>query len=119
MRPRDADLLATLKRGVDRQPANVKPILHEVIEAAETMEARPYPQGRACVDRGLEAQGSRLQARHLDLGQIGQGAVALGCIAAAVTGQVEIGIPCVVGGAAGLGSVEITGTRSSPKVQSR
>jgi hypothetical protein len=34
-------------------------------------------------------------------GQIGQGAVALGCIAAAVTGQVEIGIPCVVGGALG------------------
>jgi hypothetical protein len=31
---------------------------------------------------------------------IGQGALALGCIAAAATGQVEFGIPCVVGGAA-------------------
>jgi len=31
---------------------------------------------------------------------IGQSAIAGGCIAAAVMGQVEFGIPCVVGGAA-------------------
>jgi len=33
-------------------------------------------------------------------GQVGEGALALGCIAAAVTGQVEFGLPCVIGGAA-------------------
>ena len=32
-------------------------------------------------------------------GQVGQGALALGCIAAAVAGQIELGIPCVVAGA--------------------
>jgi hypothetical protein len=35
-----------------------------------------------------------------EVGPVGQGALALGCIAAAVTGHVELGIPCVVGGAA-------------------
>jgi hypothetical protein len=33
-------------------------------------------------------------------GQVGEGAIAIGCIAAALSGQVEFGIPCVVGGAA-------------------
>jgi hypothetical protein len=32
-------------------------------------------------------------------GYLGQSVIAGGCIAAAVTGQVEFGIPCVVGGA--------------------
>jgi hypothetical protein len=32
-------------------------------------------------------------------GKIGEGALSLGCIAAAVGGQIEFGLPCVVGGA--------------------
>jgi hypothetical protein len=32
-------------------------------------------------------------------GQVGQGALALGCIVAATTGHVELGLPCVIGGA--------------------
>jgi len=31
---------------------------------------------------------------------VGQGALAMGCVVAAATGQIELGIPCVVGGAA-------------------
>ncbi len=38
--------------------------------------------------------------------QVGQGALAVGCVAAAAAGQVEIGIPCVVGGA--LSSAALT-----------
>jgi hypothetical protein len=33
-------------------------------------------------------------------GQVGEGALSMGCIVAAATGQIELGIPCVVGGAA-------------------
>ena len=33
-------------------------------------------------------------------GKIGEGAIGLGCVAAAVTGQVALGLPCVIGGAA-------------------
>jgi hypothetical protein len=31
-------------------------------------------------------------------GQVGQGALAVGCIAAAATGHIELGLPCVIGG---------------------
>ena len=98
---RDADLLATLKRGVDRQPANVKPILQEVIEAAETMEIAHIRKAALASIEDLKRKGPGSKRDISTWGQIGQGAVALGCIAAAVTGQVEIGIPCVVGGALG------------------
>ena len=33
-------------------------------------------------------------------GQVGEGAISLGCVAAAALGQIEFGIPCVLGGAA-------------------
>ena len=51
----------------------------------------------------LKAKGSDSR-RDLDFwGQIGVGAVALGCVSAAALGQVEIGIPCVIGGSASQG----------------
>ena len=96
---RDADLLAMLKASADRQPADVQPILKEVIEAAETMElSRIRKAALASID-DLKRKGPGSKRDISTWGQIGQGAVALGCIAAAATGQVEIGIPCVVGGA--------------------
>ncbi len=32
-------------------------------------------------------------------GRMGESAIALGCLGAAVTGQVQLGLPCVLGGA--------------------
>jgi hypothetical protein len=32
-------------------------------------------------------------------GSVGEGAIAVGCVVAAATGQVELGLPCVIGGA--------------------
>ena len=46
----------------------------------------------------LEAAGL-LEALILVLMRVPEGALALGCIGAAAAGQVEFGIPCVVGGA--------------------
>jgi len=40
-------------------------------------------------------------------GQVGEGALAIGCIAMAVAGQVEFGIPCVVGGVATSAALRI------------
>jgi hypothetical protein len=75
-------------------------VLKEVIEAAETVEtARLRADALAAIDE-LKRRGPGSK-RDLSLwAQVGQGAIAVGCIAAAVTGQVEFGIPCVVGGAA-------------------
>jgi hypothetical protein len=44
-------------------------------------------------------------------GQIGQGALALGCIAAAATGQVQFGLPCVLGGAASSAALNYWGSQ--------
>jgi hypothetical protein len=98
---RNADLLATLKwAAAQPQPDAVKPVLAEVIEAAETFETgRLRNAALASIDE-LKRKGPGTR-RDISLwGQVGEGAIALGCIAAALAGQVEFGIPCVVGGAA-------------------
>jgi hypothetical protein len=97
----DPDLLAMLRREVAREPDDVKPVLKEIIEAVDTMEiAHLRKEALAAID-DLKRKGPGSKRDLSTWGQIGQGAVALGCVAAAATGQVEIGIPCVVGGALG------------------
>lgn len=98
---RNTDLMAVLKwAATEPQPDTIKPVLKEVIEAAETVDtARLRGEALAAIDE-LKRRGPGYK-RDISLwGQVGEGAIALGCIAAAVTGQVELGIPCVVGGAA-------------------
>jgi hypothetical protein len=95
----DPDLLAMLKREVAHEPDDVKPIVSEIIEAVETMEiARIRKEALAAIDE-LKRKGPGYKRDLSTWGQIGQGALALGCIAAAAAGQIEIGVPCVVGGA--------------------
>ena len=96
---RDVDLLAMLKQGLDRQPSDIQPILKEVIEAAETMEIAHIRKAALASIEDLKRKGPGYKRDISTWGQLGQGAVALGCIAAAAAGQVEIGIPRVVGGA--------------------
>ena len=95
----DPDLLALLKREVAGEADDVKPILNDVIEAVETMEiARLRKEALAAID-DLKRKGPGYKRDLSTWGQVGQGALALGCVAAAATGQIELGIPCVVGGA--------------------
>ena len=95
----DHRLLALLKREATHAPEEAKPILAEVTEAAETMEiARIRKEALAAID-DLKRKGPGDKRDLSTWGQVGQGALALGCVAAAATGQVEIGVPCVVGGA--------------------
>jgi hypothetical protein len=96
---RSRDLLAMLKRASRHQPASVAPILNEVIEAAETMEgARVRKESLAAIDE-LKAKGPGYRREVSLWGKVGEGALAIGCIAAAAAGQVEFGLPCVIGGA--------------------
>ncbi len=65
--------------------------------------ARCGPKGRAGRRGRTQDQGSDSR-RNLDFwGQVGVGAVALGCVSAAALGQVAVGIPCVIGGSASQG----------------
>jgi hypothetical protein len=96
---RDAKLLRTLKRIAPSQSEEIHPILQEVTEAAETADTgRIRKQAVALLD-DLRTKGPGSKRDIAWWGQAGQTAISAGCIAAAVTGQVEFGIPCVVGGA--------------------
>ena len=85
------------------QPAPVKAPLGEVIEAADTVQLAAVRKDALAAVEELKTKGSDSR-RNLDFwGQVGVGAVALGCVSAAALGQVEVGIPCVIGGSASQG----------------
>jgi hypothetical protein len=98
----DPDLLAMLKmsRKARGQPKEVVAELDDVIDAAETVDtARIRKDALAAIDE-VRAKGPAYKRTVSWWSFIGQSAIAGGCIAAAALGQIEFGIPCVVGGAA-------------------
>ena len=94
----DAELLAMLKREVARQPADLQPILKEVVEASETMELAHMRKAALAAIDDLKRKGPGDKRDLSTWGQVGVGAIAVGCVAAAALGQIEIGVPCVIGG---------------------
>jgi len=99
---RNRDLLMMLKRASSHQPKDVRPILNEVIEAADTMETSRIRREALAAIEELKQKGPS-SWRDLSLaGKIAEGTVSLGCIAAAASGVgAAVGVPCVVGGAVG------------------
>ena len=97
---RDTDLLAMLKGlAAEESEKSVKAPLSEVIEAAETLElAKIRKQAMASIEE-LKTKGPESARNFSWWGQAGQTVLALGCVAAGALGHVEVGIPCVVGGA--------------------
>jgi hypothetical protein len=100
---RDQGLREYLRGELANAQAPVKVPLGEVIEAADTVQlAALRKDALAAVDE-LKIKGSDSR-RNLDFwGEVGVGAVALGCVSAAALGQVAVGIPCVIGGSASQG----------------
>jgi hypothetical protein len=97
---RDAELLAVLKRTSGKQPQKVASVLKQVIDAAESVETTRLRKDALASIEELKRKGPASKRDVSTWGLVGQGALALGCIAAAATGHIELGIPCVVGGAA-------------------
>jgi hypothetical protein len=97
---RDADLLAMLKWANKSQPQEVKVVLDDVIETAETVDTVHMRQESLAAIEELKTKGPNSKRELSGWGQIGQGALSMGCVVAAATGQIELGIPCVIGGAA-------------------
>ncbi|MGQ0674012.1 MAG: hypothetical protein ACT4N2_14200 [Hyphomicrobium sp.] len=96
---RDKDLLDIMKSELNTQPENVRAPLRDCIEAAETFEtSRIRKQALANIEE-LKLKGPQDNRSVAWWGQAGQTALALGCVAAGVLGQFEVGIPCVLGGA--------------------
>lgn len=95
----DVRLLKALKRLRGELAKEVLPPLGEVIEAAETADiGRIRKDALAAVDE-LRKKGPGTKRDIAWWGQVGQTVVSAGCMGAALTGQVQFGVPCVVGGA--------------------
>jgi hypothetical protein len=75
-------------------------VLNEAIEAADTMETTRLRKDALAAIEELKRKGPGYKRDVSTWGQIGQGALALGCIVAATTGHVELGLPCIITGAA-------------------
>jgi hypothetical protein len=100
---RDTELREYLRGELARQPAAVKVPLGEVVEAADTVQLAAVRKDALAAVEELKTKGSDSR-RNLDFwGQVGVGAVALGCVSAAALGQIAVGIPCVIGGSASQG----------------
>jgi hypothetical protein len=96
---RDAELLLALKESRSHQPSTVLPHLDQVIFAAETAEIGTLRNDAAAALNELRQKGPAYKRKVSWWGKVGEGAISLGCVTAAVTGQVHLGIPCVIGGA--------------------
>jgi hypothetical protein len=100
---RDQGLREYLRGELAKASPPVKAPLAEVIEAADTVQLAAVRKDALAAVEELKTKGSDSR-RNLDFwGQVGVGAVALGCVSAAALGQVAVGIPCVIGGSAGQG----------------
>ena len=104
---RDPALLMTIKALQPTQPKEVQPVLKEVIDAADDVDvSRIRREMLAAIDT-LRRKGSQSRRNISWWGQVGEGALAVGCIAAAVAGQIQVGIPCVIGGAVTTGGLQL------------
>jgi len=97
----DEVLLAMLKASIKarNQPATTVAVIKEVVDAAETVDTTGIHKEALAAIEELKRKGAAYKRNVSWWGYLGQSAIAGGCIAAALAGQVEFGIPCVVGGA--------------------
>ena len=93
------ELLALLKRMAPYQDADVRPLLAEAIGAAERMQAGEIRKAQRAAIEELQRKGPGYRRNMKLWGYLGQGAIAVGCIAAASLSLTALGLPCVIGGA--------------------
>jgi hypothetical protein len=95
---RDPELLVALREARERTPKDTAKVLAQVIDAADTVETSKLRKEAMAAIEELRRKGPAYKRNVSWWGQIGQGALAVGCIAAAATGQVYLGLPCVITG---------------------
>jgi hypothetical protein len=96
---RDPALLGMLKTSMQYETKETQAVLREVIDAAETFEFGKVRRDAMASIEQLKTKGPASARNTVWWGQVGQTALALGCIVAGAMGHVEVGVPCIVGGA--------------------
>ena len=104
---RDLELMTILKRqAIHQTKATARP-LAEVIEAAETHETAKLRKDALAAIGDIKQKGGATKRDVSFWGQVGVTALALGCVAASVMGQVQLGLPCIVGGATATAALKV------------
>ncbi len=96
---RDARLLGAIRAARTTATKDEAPVLDEVIFAAETVDTGKIRDEATMALNDLRTKGPAYKRKVAWWGQMGEGAISLGCVVAAVSGAAVLGIPCVVGGA--------------------
>jgi len=94
------DVLALIKDMAIYQEADVRPILADVIRAAETTETSAIRKEQLALVDKLKTKGAGYQRDLKTWGYVGQGAIGITCVALAAISLTAAGLPCVIGGAA-------------------
>jgi len=94
------DVLALIKDMAAYQEADVRPILKDVIRAAETTETAGIRKEQVALIDKLKSKGAGYQRDLKTWGYVGQGAIGITCIVLATVSLSAAGLPCVIGGAA-------------------
>ncbi|MBU1211732.1 MAG: hypothetical protein KJ587_10725 [Alphaproteobacteria bacterium] len=111
---RDKNLLDLAKVQMNHQDEAVRRQLRDVIEAAELYEIGRLREDALKRIDTLRAGGPQNARDWSKWGNYGTTALALGCVVASVLGQVQFGIPCVVGGALSTAAVNYLGPDRTP-----
>ena len=82
------------------QEADARPILAEVIRAAETTETAVIRKEQVALVDKLKSKGPGYQRDLKTWGYVGQGAIGITCVVLATMSLGAAGLPCVIGGAA-------------------
>ena len=104
---RDKYLLDFLRVDLPHQPKAVQPHLREAIKAAENYEVGKLRRRTLASIAKLKKEGPAKWNKWSWWGRAGQMAMTVGCVAASAMGQIEFGLPCVIGGAASSGLLQL------------
>ena len=110
---RDKDLLDFLRAEQNHQPKHIRKELRDIVLAAENFEvAKLQRKTLASIDK-LKKHGPAKWRKWSWWGRAGQIALAAGCVAASALGQVQLGLPCVISGAASSGLMQLLSLQQS------
>jgi len=108
---RDQALLTSLRRAARHQSKETQIVLNEVIDSAENADTVKIRKEQLAAIEELKRRGPGFRRELTGWGQIGEGAIGVGCVTAAVLSMTALGIPCVVGGAATSAALRYWGSQ--------
>ncbi len=110
---RDFALLSDVKDMRNTLDPKLASVIDEAIFAAEVSETDKLRNDAADAIDTMRTKGPAYLRKVKWWGRAGEGAIALGCVVAAATGQVYLGVPCVVGGAVSSAALRYLASRDS------